>query len=133
MLSIAPTTTRSKSPPRIAVNPHWIAFMPEPQTMLTVAAPTESGTPAPRSTWRAGFCPAPAWSACPKSTSSTSEGTSPARSIAARAARVPSRVAGTIRSDPPNRPIGVRAAERIATAWGGAEVMGRRPGTGLRS
>jgi hypothetical protein len=34
-----------------------VAFMPEPQTLLIVVAPVESGKPAPRAAWRAGAWP----------------------------------------------------------------------------
>ncbi len=50
-----------------------------------------------------------------------SDGASPARTIAAWAATVPRRVAGTERTAPPYSPIGVRTAERIATEWSGGE------------
>src|SRR5208282_2875146 len=116
----------------MAVNPQWIAFIPDPQTMLTVAAPTVSGIPAPRRTWRAGFWPATAWIAWPNRTSSISEAGIPERSIAARAARVPRAVAGTARNAPPNLPIGVRTAERMATEGSIGPVIVAGPDRRLR-
>ena len=47
-------------------------------------------------------------------------GRTPARSIAARAATAPSSAGWTFRSEPPYRPIGVRAAPTMTTLCGGA-------------
>ncbi len=48
-----------------------VAFMPDPQTLLIVVAPTASGNPAPRAACRAGAWPCPAGKTQPNSTSST--------------------------------------------------------------
>ena len=45
--------------------------MPEPQTLLTVVAPTLTGRPAAMAAWRATFCPRPAPTTLPRITSST--------------------------------------------------------------
>ena len=60
MLSMPPATTMPASPRRIAWAAIITAFRPEPQTLLTVAAPTETGSPAPSAACRAGFWPSPA-------------------------------------------------------------------------
>lgn len=52
-------------------------------TLLTVAQTVVSGSPAPRETCRAGFCPTLALNTHPKTTSSTIEESIPARLIAA--------------------------------------------------
>ena len=43
MLSMPPATTSDASPARIAWSASMTALSPEPQTLLTVSAPTESG------------------------------------------------------------------------------------------
>src|ERR1051326_5465623 len=60
MLSIPPATTISESPSRIACAASMMDFKPEPQTLLTVVAPTEGGSPANIAACRAGACPTPA-------------------------------------------------------------------------
>ena len=73
--------------------PSITALRPEPQTLLMVVALTESGNPALRAAWRAGAWPAPAWMTWPMKTSSTFDGSTPARSTAARMATAPRSVA----------------------------------------
>ena len=85
-----------------------VAFMPEPQTLLTVVAPVASGSPAPRAAWRAGAWPWPAGSTQPISTSSIRSGASVARSSAARIACAPS----AVRRE--RRQFALEAAERRA-------------------
>jgi len=46
MLSIPPATMQSAAPTWMAWAPRRIAFIPEPQTLFTVVAPTLSGIPA---------------------------------------------------------------------------------------
>ena len=55
MLSMPPATTMPASPARIAWSASMTAFNPEPQTLLTVTAPTDSGNPAKIAACRAGF------------------------------------------------------------------------------
>ena len=45
MFSVPPATTTSASPHRIAWAASITLFSPEPQTLLTVVAPTETGSP----------------------------------------------------------------------------------------
>ena len=92
-----------------------VAFMPEPQTLLTVVAPVASGNPAPRAAWRAGAWPCPAGSTLPMKTSSTFSGASFARFSAAPITWEPSLCALNGVSSPMNRPSGVRAAETMTT------------------
>ena len=74
MFSVPPATTAWASPHWIAWAASITAFMPEPQTLLTVVAPTETGSPAPMAAWRATFCPRPAPTTLPRITSSTWSG-----------------------------------------------------------
>ena len=115
MFSMPPATTTSASPARISAAASMIAFRPEPQTRLIVVRSTLSPRPAFSAAWRAGAWPTPAWSTWPMSTSSIWSGATPARSTAARIAIPPSVVAGTSASEPPNLPIGVRAADTMKT------------------
>ena len=71
MFSVPPATT-------VRASPHWMAWAasitalsPEPQTLLTVVAPTAGGRPAPMAACRAIFCPSPAPITLPMITSST--------------------------------------------------------------
>src|SRR6516225_9570113 len=89
------------------------AFRPEPHTLLIVVAPTELGTPALIAACRAGFCPIPADTTFPISTSSTSAGATPAFWSAALMHTAPKAGAGTLASAPPSEPIGVRTPETI--------------------
>ena len=116
MFSMPPATMQSASRLRMAWAPSMVVFMPLPQTLLTVVAPMDGGSPALMAAWRAGDWPAPACSTWPMSTSSTSVGWMPDRSTAARMAMAPRSVAGRVDTRPSKRPMGVRAAERITTS-----------------
>ena len=116
MFSMPPATIRSASPTRIAWLPSMAAFMPEPQTLLMVAAPTVAGMPALRAACRAGAWPAPACSTMPISTSSIWAASTPARRRAPRMATAPSSVAGSFAISPSKLPMGVRAPDRITTS-----------------
>ena len=65
MLSMPPATTTSTLPAARASAPMITVCMPEPQTLLTVLACTESGRPAFSAAWRAGDWPTPAGSTQP--------------------------------------------------------------------
>ena len=66
--SMPPATTMSNSPARISWSASAIAVMPDRQTLLTLSDGTVIGMSAPTAAWRAGICPAPACSTCPKIT-----------------------------------------------------------------
>ena len=83
MLSMPPDSTISAEPALMMSCASMVAFMPEPQTLLTVVAPVASGSLAPRAAWRAGAWPCPAGSTLPMNTSSILSGASFARSSAA--------------------------------------------------
>jgi hypothetical protein len=118
MLSMPPATNRSSSPARTAWAASMTAFRPEPQTLLIVVAPTDSGSPAKMAAWRAGFCPSPAETTLPMITSSIAAGSwMPARSTAAFTTRAPSWGAGRLLRPPWNRPMGVRTALRITASF----------------
>ena len=87
-----------KDRPRAAVA---TACMPDAHALLIVWAGTASGSPARRTTCRAGFGPDPAWRPCPISTSPRGRRTTPARSSAALAATAPSSAGWTFRNAPP--------------------------------
>ena len=70
----------------------------EPQTLLTVVAPTAGDRPAPIAACRATFWPRPAPSTLPKITSSTCSGGTFARSMAALMAVLPKAGAGTAKA-----------------------------------
>ena len=84
--------------------------MPEPQTLLMVTQPAESGIPAAREAWRAGAWPRPAGSTQPMIASSTRSGVTPACSSAAVIAVAPSVGVGTPVNCPSMEPMGVRLA-----------------------
>src|SRR5437660_11152855 len=67
--------------------------------------------------WRAVLGPPPACRALPKIVSSTCCGCTPARSSAAFAATTPISAAESEASEPPNLPMGVRAAETMYTLF----------------
>src|SRR6202049_1894408 len=92
------------------------AFSPEPQTLLTVMAPTSGGSPPNIAAWRAGFCPKPAETTLPMMHSSTSFGSSPARFTASRTTIAPSCVALRSERLPWNFPTGVRQPEMMTTS-----------------
>src|SRR5262244_2676967 len=92
------------------------AFNPEPQTLLTVMAPTSGGSPPKIAAWRAGFCPSPAETTLPMMHSSTCLGSRLARFTASRTTIAPS--CGALKEDklPWNFPTGVRHPEMITTS-----------------
>ena len=57
MDSVPPATTTEALPVMIVWAPRMIALMEEAQTLLTVVATVDSGSPAPIAHWRAGFWP----------------------------------------------------------------------------
>ena len=114
--SIPPATTTSASPSMIACAPDAIDCIPEAHALLIVYAGTSSGSPVRRPTCRAGLGPEPACLACPMSTSSTFDPSTPARSSTALTATAPSSAGWTFRNAPPYRPIGVLAAPTMTTS-----------------
>src|SRR5712691_77692 len=116
MLSVPPATTTSASPHRSACAASITAFSPEPQTLFTVWAGTDSGSPALMADCRAGFMPRPAWRMQPRITSSTWSGRTPERRTASFTATVPSSTAETSLNAPPKLPMGVRHPPRITTS-----------------
>ena len=83
MLSMPPDSTIPAEPAWMMSCASMVAFMPEPQTLLTVVAPVASGNPAPRAACRAGAWPCPAGNTQPMNTSSIRSGDNVARSTAA--------------------------------------------------
>src|SRR5438128_5801564 len=124
MLSLPPDSTFSALPALMMSCASMVAFMPEPQTLLTVVAPVASGSPAPRAACRAGAWPCPAGSTLPMKTSSMRSGASFARSSAAPITCAPSLCALNGDNSPMNRPSGVRAAERMTTGSALADITG---------
>jgi hypothetical protein len=116
MFSMPPATTTSTSPARIIWEAIATDFKPDPHSMLIVVEGTSFGIPAAIADWRAGFCPRPACSTQPSTTSSTSSPEIPARSSAARTACAPSSVAGTSLKAPAKLPTGVRTALTITAS-----------------
>ena len=57
MLSMPPATMMSWLPTASRSWASIAAFMPEPQTLLMVVAPADTGSPAPSDAWRAGAWP----------------------------------------------------------------------------
>jgi hypothetical protein len=98
-----------------------MACMPDEQKRFTVTPPVVTGRPARSAAWRAMFWPvAPSGRAQPRITSSTSAGSTPARSTAL-AITWPARVAPCVLLKAPRYalPIGVRAVETMtASAMG---------------
>src|SRR2546430_1592235 len=115
MLSMPPDSTIPAEPAWMMSCASMVAFMPEPQTLLTVVAPVASGSPAPRAACRAGAWPCPAGSTLPMKTSSMRSGASFARSSAAPITCAPSLWALRGDNSPMKRPSGVRAAETMTT------------------
>ena len=111
--SMPPATTTEADPALIRSWPSMIAFMPEPQTLLSVVAPAEVAMPAPMAAWRAGAWPRLPGSTQPIRTSLTSPPATPAWASAALIAVLPSTVAGTPVNWPSREPIGVRLAPTI--------------------
>jgi hypothetical protein len=127
MLSCPPATTTSASPARIACAASMTAFKPDPHTLFTVNEGTVFGIPAAIAACRAGFCPIPAVSTLPITTSSTASGGTPARRSASAIARAPRAGAVNGLRVPWNRPIGVRTALAMTTSFKGGSV---RQGSG---
>src|SRR5262245_17730708 len=117
MLSMPPAITISASSALIAWAASITAFNPEPQTLLTVCAGTDSGSPDRIATWRAGFMPWPAWRTFPTMTSSTWSRRTPERATASRTATVPSSTAETSLNAPPKVPMGVRHPARMTMSF----------------
>ena len=113
MFSKPPAMTHSLSPARMAWSARATAFNPDPQTLLTVIALTEEGTPPKMEACRAGFCCRPAWQTLPMITSSTLAGSRSTRSRTALMHTAPSWGARTGASPPWNLPIGVLTAAQI--------------------
>src|ERR1700721_3145211 len=136
MLSIPPDTTMSAEPAWMMSCASIVAFMPDPQTLLMVVAPTASGSLAPRAACRAGAWPCPAGSTHPMNTSSIRSGDNLARSTAAPITWEPSLWALKGTRSPMNLPSGVRAAETMTTgseAVAMAALLGCRELFGLCS
>ena len=87
--------------------------MPEPHIFESVTAPTDCGSPAPSTAWRAGAWPWPAIRQLPINTSSTASPVMPARATAALIATAPSSCADSALKSPSRPAIGVRAAETM--------------------
>ena len=145
MLSMPPATTTLAEPALMASAASMTAFMAEPHTLLSVAAPVEMGRPALMAACRAGACPWPAVSTLPKMTSSTCCGCSPAFSTAALMATPPRSLADSGVKSPWKLPIGVRVAETMTmvslmrespfrylqnAAWAGARAAWNLSATG---
>src|SRR5579863_110987 len=120
MDSMPPATTILAEPARIRSWPSMVAFMPEPQTLLTVVQGTDFGTLAPREAWRAGAWPRPAGSTQPMITSLICSRWMPVSASAASIAAEPSWVALTWANWPWNEPMAVR---RAATMTTGSDIM----------
>src|SRR5687768_5910379 len=116
MLSVPPATMISASAHFTACAASITAFSPDPQTLLTVCAGTESGMPARMEAWRAGFMPRPAWRMQPRITSSTWSGRTDARRTASLTATAPRSTADTSLKAPPKLPMGVRHPLRMTTS-----------------
>ena len=116
MLSWPPAMTIRDEPDWICWAPSATALSPEPQSWFMPQAGASTGMPAAIEACRAGFCPAPAARICPRMTSDTSPGSSPARSSAAWMATFPSSCAGRLPSAPLKDPTGVRAALAMTIA-----------------
>lgn len=100
MLSWPPAMTIFESPLRIAWKPSEIDLSPDPQSILIPYDGTLMGSPALRVAWRAGFWPEAAGKACPKITSSISEGAKFARLTTSLITTAPSSCADTLLKDP---------------------------------
>src|ERR1700686_4730965 len=111
-----PATTMELFPVSTAWAASATAFSPEPQTLLTVMAPTLGGRPPKMAACRAGFWPSPADTTLPMMHSSTCSGSSRARATASRTTTAPSRVALKSERLPWNFPTGVRQPEMMTTS-----------------
>src|SRR5690348_4707500 len=108
--SMPPATTTLAEPALIRSWPSMMAFMPEPQTLLSVVQPVEGGSPAANAACRAGAWPRLAGNTQPISTSPTSPGAMPDCCSAAPMAAAPSLGVGKPVNWPRKAPIGVRLA-----------------------
>src|SRR5690606_17396420 len=137
MDSWPPATTTSNSPARTSWSASAMASSPERHTLLMVSAGTFIGMPAMTAAWRAGICPAPAWSTWPMITYWTWSPPIPARSRAALIAKPPRSAPEKDFSEPSSRPMGVRAPATMTDVvpFGAedAEDMSGDPLTGLHS
>ena len=116
MDSMPPATTIELFPVSTAWAASATAFNPDPQTLLTVMAPTLGGRPPKMAACRAGFWPSPADTTLPMMHSSTCSGSSRARATASRTTTAPSWVALKSERLPWNFPTGVRQPEMMTTA-----------------
>src|SRR2546426_6607651 len=132
--SMPPARTTPGGPARIISDATLTACSTEPHTLLTVTAPTRSGSPAASAAWRAGFWPRPAEITLPMMTSSMSAGTRPARFTASASAVLPSLTASTFRKACPYFPTGVRQAPaRITSVTAGTSAIKSQHGAAVLS
>src|SRR4051812_32233531 len=116
MDSVPPARTTRDSPSRTCCAAWMTASKPEPHKRLTVSAGVSIGSPARSPMWRARYgASADVCRTLPKTTWPTSPRSTPARSIAARAATTPRSVAVKSLRAPPKAPNPVRAPARKAT------------------
>src|SRR5260221_865527 len=125
MLSRPPATIKSASPAMMRCAANAMACRPDEQKRLTVTPGTLTGRPARIADRRAIFCPvARSGMAQPITTSSTSPGSTPARSTACLTTWPPSTAPWVMLKAPRKAlPIGVRAVETITASgivgsWG---------------
>src|SRR6266481_4176552 len=130
MLSVPPATTISASPDLMACAASMTDLRPDPQTLFTVVAGTESGRPPLIAAWRAGFMPRPACRMHPSTTSSTWSGRTPARRTASRTTVAPRSTAETSLNAPPKVPTAVRQPERRTTSGVLMPPLSRRSSLG---
>ena len=116
MFSIPPATTSSLSPALIDCAASITPLSPDPQTLLTVNAPTLTGIPAKMADCRAGFCPNPAETTLPIITSSTCFDWTLALFTDSPIAMAPSLGAGIPTRLLPNFPMAVLHAERMTAS-----------------
>src|SRR5258707_574564 len=118
MLSRPPATITSASPVMMRCAANAMVCRPDEQKRLTVTPGTVTGRPARIADRRAIFCPvARSGMAQPITTSSTSPGSTPARSTACLTTWPPSTAPWVMLKAPRNAlPIGVRAVETITAS-----------------
>src|SRR5712692_2017167 len=118
MLSSPPATSTSASPAMMRCAANAMVCRPDEQKRLTVTPGTVIGRPARIADRRAIFCPvARSGMAQPITTSSTSPGSTPARSTACLTTWPPSTAPWVMLKAPRNAlPIGVRAVETITAS-----------------
>src|SRR2546423_1980333 len=112
-----PATAMSYSSQRMAFAAYITAFNPEPQTLLMVTAPAETGMPAPMPACRAGACPTAACNTLPMITCSICSACTPEFCSAHLMAMEPSFGAESDARVPRNEPIGVRAPPRMTISF----------------